>query len=58
MKSVHFSGKGRQLIHNIIINVIKVMLISCIKVDHALYSINYGILFSVHILFICIGHSH
>ena len=39
-----FSGKGRQSLH-IIINVksIRKMLISCIKFDHALYSINYVI---------------
>ena len=41
LKNVCFSGKGCQSLH---INVMRIrkMLISRIKLDHALYSINYS----------------
>ena len=41
LKNVHFSGKDRQSLY---INITRIhkMLIYCIKLDHALYSINYG----------------
>ena len=40
-KKINFSGKGRQSLH---INVMRIrkMLISCVKLNHALYSINCG----------------
>ena len=53
LKNAHFSGKGRQLLH-----IIRKMLIYCIKLDHALYLINYGShhVYSVAIiLYACIG---
>ena len=42
-----FSGKGRQSLRPYI-NVMKIrkMLIYCVKLDHALYSINYGMVSS------------
>ena len=43
LKNAPFSGKGRQLLHAPYMRIRK-MLISCIKLDHALYLINYGIL--------------
>ena len=41
LKNACFSGKGHQLLR---INIMRIhkMLISCVKLDHALYSINYG----------------
>ena len=43
LKNVCFSGKGRQsLIYTYVMKICR-MLISYIKLDHALYSINYGI---------------
>ena len=39
MKNEHFSGKGRQSLIYKRYNIYKI-LISCIKLDHALYSIN------------------
>ena len=43
LKNVRFSGKGYQSLH-IRINIMRIrkMLISCVKLDHALYSINYS----------------
>ena len=39
-ENLHFSGKGRQLLH---IYTLRELLISYVKLDHTLYSINYGI---------------
>ena len=42
LKNACFSGKGWQSLHIINIMRIRKMLIYCVKLDHALYSINYG----------------
>ena len=39
LKNARSSGKGRQSLHNI--NVMRICKM-CIKLDHALHSINYG----------------
>ena len=39
LKNARFSGKGRQSFH--VMRILR-MLISYVKLDHALYSINYG----------------
>ena len=46
LKNARFSGKGRQSLHKYI-NVMRIrkILIYCVKLDHALYSINYGTLY-------------
>ena len=55
MKNVHFSGKGRQsLIQCIYAMRISKMLISYVKLDHTLYSINYGNNYRFHIISISI----
>ena len=43
LKNVRFSGEDHQLLHIIHIMRIRKMLISYIKLDHTLHSINYGI---------------
>ena len=44
LKNARFSGKGRQSLHTCIyVMRICKMLISYVKLDHTLYSINYGI---------------
>ena len=50
LKNVHFSGKGCQSLHIINVTRIRKMLISCIKLDHALYLINYVVPFSQSML--------
>ena len=42
LKNVQFSGKGCQLLHIIYVMRIRRMLILHVKLDHTLYSINYG----------------
>ena len=44
MKNARFSGKGRQSAPYVYVMRIRKMLISYVRLDHTLYSINYGIL--------------
>ena len=44
LKNARFSGKGRQSLHIIYVMRIRKMLISYVRLDHTLYSINYGII--------------